>query len=273
MANRGNALSKLMGLTGGLLAMAAPALAAEADWPAFGHDPSNRNFSELTQIDRGNVGRLRPAWMFQTGVTGYFQAQPVMVDGVLYLSTTQNNVAALDARSGKVKWTYLHKARTDKIFGPPSNRGVAVANGLVYEATMDGRLIALDAGTGKVVWDKEAVRPEEGETETASGLADKLGGKPVQGSSRLGFKMPPLVAEGLVIVGVTGAGYGLHVEDPRAGSMAGRSWASRGVTAGGAGWRPTTREPARNAGAGTSPHRGLGGPLRRGDRRRGAAAP
>ena len=54
--------------------------------------------------------------------------------------------------------------------------------------------IALDAGSGRVVWDKEAVRPEEGESETASGLAAQLGGKPVQGSSRLGFKMPPLVA-------------------------------------------------------------------------------
>lgn len=199
------------------LGMTTSVIAAETDWPAFGHDHSNRNFSELTQIDRSNVARLRPAWMFQTGVTGYFQAQPVMVDGALYLSTTQNNVAALDARTGKVLWTYLHKPRTDKIFGPPSNRGVAVSGGLVYEATMDGRLIALDAKTGKVVWDHEAVRPEEGETEIASGLNEKLGAKPVQGSSRLGFKMPPLVAEGLVIVGVTGAGYGLHVEDPKGG--------------------------------------------------------
>ncbi len=190
---------------------------AETPWPAFGHDPSNRNFSELTQIDRDSVGRLRPAWIFQTGVTGYFQAQPVMVDGGLYVSTTQNNVAALDARTGKPLWTYTHKPRTEKIFGPPSNRGLAVSGGLVYEATMDGRLLALDAKTGRVVWDREAVRPEEGETETASGLATTLGGKPVQGSSRLGFKMPPLVADGLVIVGVTGAGYGLHIEDEAGG--------------------------------------------------------
>nr|WP_245451100.1 PQQ-binding-like beta-propeller repeat protein [Methylobacterium brachiatum] len=194
-----------------------PTIAAETPWPAFGHDPSNRNFSDLTQIDRASVGRLRPAFLFQTGVTGYFQAQPVMVDGALYLSTTQNNVAALDARTGRPLWTYTHKPRTEKIFGPPSNRGVAVSDGLVFEATMDGRLIALDAKTGRVVWDKEAVRPEEGESETASDLAGKLGGKAVQGSSRLGFKMPPLVAEGLVIVGVTGAGYGLHVEDEAGG--------------------------------------------------------
>jgi alcohol dehydrogenase (cytochrome c) len=200
-----------------LVAAPLPAIAAETPWPAFGHDHSNRNFSDLTQIDRASVGRLRPAWLFQTGVTGYFQAQPVMVDGTLYTSTTQNNVAALDARTGRPLWTYTHKPRTEKIFGPPSNRGLAVSDGLVFEATMDGRLIALDAKTGRVAWDKEAVRPEEGESETASDLAGKLGGKPVQGSSRLGFKMPPLVAEGLVIVGVTGAGYGLHVEDEAGG--------------------------------------------------------
>lgn len=59
--------------------------AGEADWPAFGHDHSNRNFSPLSQIDRTTVAGLRPAWIFQTGVTGYFQAQPIMVDGVLYV--------------------------------------------------------------------------------------------------------------------------------------------------------------------------------------------
>ncbi|WP_419829588.1 pyrroloquinoline quinone-dependent dehydrogenase [Methylobacterium sp.] len=200
-----------------LIVAPAAARAAETPWPAFGHDHSNRNFSDLTQIDRASVARLRPAWIFQTGVTGYFQAQPVMVDGALYTSTTQNNVAALDARTGRPLWTYTHKPRTEKIFGPPSNRGVAVSDGLVFEATMDGRLIALDAKTGRAVWDTEAVRPEEGESETASDLAGKLGGKPVQGSSRLGFKMPPLVVEGLVIVGVTGAGYGLHIADEAGG--------------------------------------------------------
>lgn len=191
--------------------------ASAADWPAFGGGASNQNFSPLAKIDRGNVAKLRPAWIFQTGVTGYFQAQPVVVDGVMYVSTTQNNVAALDAASGKLLWSYTHKARTEKIFGPPSNRGVAVSGGIVYQATMDGRIVALDAKTGKTVWDTEAVRPEEGETETSAGLAAAIGDRPVQGSSRLGFKMPPLVAEGLVIVGVTGAGYGLHVEDEKGG--------------------------------------------------------
>lgn len=202
-----------------LCALTAASHAADAsgDWPAFGRDHANTNFSPLAAIDRGNVAKLRPAWIFQSGVTGYFQAEPVVVGGVMYVSTTQNHVAALEATSGRVLWTYTHKARTEKIFGPPSNRGVAVSDGLVFEATMDGRVIALDAGTGKVVWDHEAVRPEEGETETASDLATQLGGKAVQGSSRLGFKMPPLVAGGLVVVGVSGAGYGLHVEDEKGG--------------------------------------------------------
>lgn len=206
-----------------LLAIAAIAvgafgsLASAAEWPQFGGDASNRHFSPLAAIDRTNVKRLAPAWLFQSGITGYFQAEPVVVGGVMYVSTTQNDVAALDAATGRLLWRYAHKARTDKIFGPPSNRGVAVAGGLVYQATMDGRVIALDAKTGGLVWDREAVRPEEGETETASALAAQLSDKPVQGSSRLGFKMPPLVADGFVTVGVTGAGYALHVEDPKGG--------------------------------------------------------
>lgn len=187
------------------------------DWPTFGGDHANRHASSLDAINRDTVARLRPAWIFQTGVTGYFQAEPVIVRGVMYVSTTGNNVAAVDAKSGRPLWTYTHKARTEKIFGPPSNRGVAVSDGLVFQATMDGRVIALDAQSGRLVWDTEAVRPEEGETETAVALAAGFGGKPVQGSSRLGFKMPPLVAEGLVIVGVTGAGYALHLEDEKGG--------------------------------------------------------
>jgi len=204
-------------LAGSALALVGLGPCAAQDWPMFGGDHTNRHFSPLTAIDAGNVARLRPAWLFQTGITGYFQAEPVMVDGTLYVSTTQNHVAALDGRTGAVRWTYTHKARTEKIFGPPSNRGVAVSDGLVFEATMDGRVIALDAKTGRVVWDHEAVRPEEGESETASALADTLGAGTVQGSSRLGFKMPPLLADGLVIVGVAGAGYGLHVEDAAGG--------------------------------------------------------
>ncbi len=200
-----------------VLLAASPAAAQTIDWPAFGGDSSNRHASALDAINRDNVGKLRPAWIFQTGTTGYFQAEPVVVGGVMYVSATGNHVAALEAATGRVIWTYTHKARTEKIFGPPSNRGVAVSDGLVFEATMDGRVIALDAKTGRLVWDQEAVRPEEGESETASNLASALGDKPVQGSSRLGFKMPPLVAEGLVIVGVTGAGYGLHVEDEKGG--------------------------------------------------------
>lgn len=203
-------------LAGAIILLGAASVQAE-DWPMFGRDHTNRHFSPLTAIDRSNVKGLRPAWIFQTGITGYFQAEPVMVDGVVYVSTTQNHVAALEAGTGKVLWTYTHKARTEKIFGPPSNRGVAVSGGKVFEATMDGRVIALDAKTGKVVWDHEAVRPEEGESETASDLALRLGAKGVQGSSRLGFKMPPLVADGLVIVGVAGAGYGLHVEADKGG--------------------------------------------------------
>ena len=146
------------GLTALILASLPGAALAADDWPMFGRDHTNQHFSPLTGIDRGNVKALRPAWIFQTGITGYFQAEPVMVDGTLYVSTTQNHVAALDARSGRVLWTYTHKARTEKIFGPPSNRGVAVSGGKVVarlnswiQATSSGAWPSAGAAGSRIV--------------------------------------------------------------------------------------------------------------------------
>ena len=62
-----------------LLAATLSGPAAAEDWPMFGRDHTNQHFSPLTQIDRTSVKALRPAWIFQTGITGYFQAEPVVV--------------------------------------------------------------------------------------------------------------------------------------------------------------------------------------------------
>jgi alcohol dehydrogenase (cytochrome c) len=69
-------------------------------------------------------------------VTGNFQAQPAIEASVLYVSTTANNGAALDARDDRMLWTFRHKAHTEKTFGPPLNRGVAMSGGLVLKVTM-----------------------------------------------------------------------------------------------------------------------------------------
>ncbi|MGH8692752.1 MAG: pyrroloquinoline quinone-dependent dehydrogenase [Burkholderiales bacterium] len=182
------------------------------NWITFGHNYTNQRFSGLRRIDRSNVRRLVPRWVYQTGVAGEFQATPLVVDGVMYLTTSDNHAVALDARTGDRIWRYDHRPRTDLKFGSSSNRGAAVAYGMVYEATNDGRLIALDQKTGKVVWDQVVAQPEEGETEALAMFGDAFKESSVTGSTRLGYKMPPLVYKGKVIVGNAGAGYGLHIE-------------------------------------------------------------
>ena len=103
--------------------------AANTDWALYGNDYANLRHSELSQINHDTINKLKLAWEFHTGKIGAFQASPVVVDGVMYLSTAFNDVLALDAASGKQLWRYQHKLTTDKTCCGPANRGVAVADG------------------------------------------------------------------------------------------------------------------------------------------------
>lgn len=196
----------------------APAGSAKnAEWPSYGKDYSNQRFSALTQINRDNVAQLQPAWTFHSGVKATFQATPIVVDGVMYVSLPFNHVVALDAKTGQQLWKYEHQRR--KAWGMccgPANRGVAVSDGKVFIGTVDARLIALDAKTGRVVWDIDAV----GENVTTEGIEslnsnDPLSRERVSGGTGIGIAMAPVVYRGKVIVGITGVGYGLHVEADR----------------------------------------------------------
>jgi alcohol dehydrogenase (cytochrome c) len=184
------------------------------DWLMYGHTYENQRFSTLQQINRGNVARLVPRWIYQTGISATFLASPVVADGVMFLSTPRNDVVALDAVTGAEKWRYRHQMKTDKLCCGPANRGVSVGYGAVYMASADARLIALDIATGAVKWDVFMAVPDNAPTETLAELAedDPLRKQGVTGSSGLGANMAPLVFDGMVIAGVTGAGYGLHVE-------------------------------------------------------------
>ncbi len=75
------------------------ASSGSVDWLTYGHSYDNQRFSELDQINRETIGRLRPAWTFHTGVRGTFQTSPLVADGVMYLTTPRNHVVALDAPS------------------------------------------------------------------------------------------------------------------------------------------------------------------------------
>lgn len=188
-----------------------PAMATAADWALHGHDLGGQRFSPLTQIDRATVARLQPAWTVHTGVKATFQATPIVVDGVMYVSLPGSHVLALDARTGAEKWRYKHQLRWQKLCCGPANRGVAVANGKVYVGSVDGRLIALDAATGNIVWDV-SVATYQGETENTAQLAadDPLAKVGDVGATGVGIAMAPMVYKNTVLVGINGVGYGLH---------------------------------------------------------------
>lgn len=188
-------------------------LAAAGDatnWIMFGHDYSNHRFAALDQITASNVRQLVPAWIHQTGIVGTFQTHPLVVDGVMYLTTPHNHVQAVNAETGAVMWRYQHTKRTERTRGGSSNRGAAVAYGKVFQATNDGRLIALDQHTGNLVWDVVMAKPAPGEAEALASLGTAAQQALIAGVDTFPAKMPPLVHQGRVIVGVISAGYGIY---------------------------------------------------------------
>jgi PQQ-dependent dehydrogenase (methanol/ethanol family) len=204
------------GLVAGALLLAATtpsvALAQAADaWTLHGHDLGGQRYSPLTAIDTASVKRLVPKWTWHSGVTATFQATPIVVDGVMYVSLPFSGVAALDAATGHELWRYTHESHSTKLCCGPANRGVAVSGGKVYVGTVDGRLVALDAKTGATVWDI-LVAEYEGSTEATSQLRsdDSLSQVGKTGSTGVGISAAPLVFDGKVFVGIAGVGYGLH---------------------------------------------------------------
>ena len=141
------------------------------------------------QINTGNVSKLRPAFVFQTGMLESMETAPLVVDGVMFLTTSYNHVYAINAKTGEQYWHFKHK------IGPvstyccgPNNKGVAIADGKLYMGTLDAKLVALDAKSGKLLWETEIADPELGYSET----------------------MAPTVADGKVLIGTNGGEYGVR---------------------------------------------------------------
>lgn len=214
MASRLHKLGFLCAFAAAAAALAAPA--DRTDWPTYGRDYANQRFSPLQQINRDTVQRLVPRWIYQTGTVATLQATPLVVDGVMYLAMPFNHVAAIEAATGRELWRYEHKRQTPRMCCGPANRGVSVANGKVFMGTVDARLIALDAKSGKIVWDVP-LATEDGPSEKSEQLAadDALRRQAATGATGVGANMAPLVLNGKVVIGITGVGYGLHLEGKR----------------------------------------------------------
>ena len=135
-------------------------LAAESndEWVSYGRSYSEQRFSPLKQVDRASVAQLGLAWYAEFEADRGMEATPLMVDGVLYTTTSWSHVYALDAKTGAILWHFDPKVDGQK--GKDAccdvvNRGVAVYKGRVYVGALDGRLIAIDATSGKEVWSQQ----------------------------------------------------------------------------------------------------------------------
>lgn len=184
------------------------------DWAKYGNNYANHRFSELNQVTTENVDQLELAWTYQTGIKKTFQTSPIVVDGVMFITTPLNDVISMDALTGKEIWRYKHDLQGDKFCCGPSNRGPAVSDGKVFTVTIDARLIALDQKTGEKLWDVPISDPNSGVDEEMNPITnmEELKGAVMTGASGHSASLAPQVFDGKVFVGITGAGYGLHME-------------------------------------------------------------
>ena len=143
-----------------VLVLCACGLAAQAadsvkdNWPTYNGDYTGRRFSGLTQITPQNAGHLQAQWVFHTHTPGVLQATPVVVDGILYF-TGSNDAFALNAQTGQTLWHYARPISSGLIDDASGhiNRGVAISGTRVYMETDNAHLLCLDARSGSLLWD------------------------------------------------------------------------------------------------------------------------
>jgi PQQ-dependent dehydrogenase (methanol/ethanol family) len=169
-------------------------LAADAEpgsWMSYGRTYSEQRYSPLNKVDAKTVSDLGLAWSFDFNTTRGIEATSIVVDGVMYTTSSWSIVHALDARTGKRLWTYdpqVNKAKVKHGCCDAVNRGVAAWEGQVFVGVFDGRLVALDAATGEVNWEVATVDPALPYTITGA----------------------PRVIDGKVLIGNGGAEFGVR---------------------------------------------------------------
>jgi quinohemoprotein ethanol dehydrogenase len=180
-----------------------------SDWLLNGRNFESQHFSPLKQITDQNAGELGLAWYLDVDSTVGIVAEPIVVDGVIYVSAPLSKVYAVDASSGKLLWKSDPKVRLNLAingsYSARTNGGVAVWNGKVYVGTGDCRLVAIDAASGKQVWEV-----------------------PVCDATQTGITGAPHVAKGMVFIGYNGSDDGVRgslvAYDAETGKEAWRFW-------------------------------------------------
>ena len=181
---------------------AAPAFAARqlaalptTGWLTNGGSLSNQRYSPLSQINRDNIRDVKAVWRTHLNGSGMGaqhsgQAQPIVLDGVLYMVTGADDVFAVSVATGKILWSYEAKLERDrvKVCCGWVSRGVAVGDGKVFVGRLDAQLVALDQRTGKLLWSNQ--------------VEDPLKGYSIVGS--------PLYYDGLVVFGMGGGDMGIR---------------------------------------------------------------
>ena len=148
-----------------------------------------QRYSLLDQITPDNAKNLELKWVFQAHSLEKFEATPLVVDGIMYVTEAPNHVFALDAKTGRTFWDYEYRPSRDaRVCCGSVNRGVAILGDTIFMGTIDGHLIAIDAKSGRPIWNIEV------------------------GDPKLGYAIThaPLVVKDKVIVGVAGGEYGIR---------------------------------------------------------------
>jgi len=190
-----------------VLQMAAPAGAADPeidrllrspvgkDWITNGGNLTNQRYSTLRQIDTGNVAQLKGAWMTRLKSSGLggkysFEASPLVKDGVMYVVTGNDDVFALNAKTGAILWEYWSgiDQKISTICCGWVNRGLAMGEGMLFSGQLDANVVALDMKTGAVRWKRPIEKWENGYTITSA----------------------PLYYDGVVYSGIAGGEFGVR---------------------------------------------------------------
>ena len=171
---------------------------------SWGLGTQGQRYSALKQVTTANVAKLVPAWAFSFGGEKQRgqESQPVIHNGKMFVTASYSRIFALDATTGKKLWKYEH--RLPEGIMPCCdvvNRGAALYDNLVIFATLDAQLVALDQNTGDVVWKEKIDDYTAGYSATAA----------------------PIIAQGLLLTGVSGGEFGVvgrvEARDPKTGRM------------------------------------------------------